>query len=193
MRLQRRGRHVPGLGRGCAPPARAVGHCSRQACSAACAKGRVRDAAGPLLLIVFAVVTWYYSLMLVNAYRYPNVDGPTRNYTYIQAVRRYLGARLARALCHPIATCRSAACAACACLLSCGAPSAGFPYMVCCGIVQYVQHVWHRHRVRPRAPPVLQARRQPLLVCHLLPSSPILPELHEHMHKAGVRPQAHAN
>ena len=52
-------------------------------------------AAGPLLLIIFAVVTWYYSLMLVDAYRYPNVDGPIRNYTYIQAVRRYLGARLA--------------------------------------------------------------------------------------------------
>jgi hypothetical protein len=31
--------------------------------------------------------------MLVDAYRYPNVDGPTRNYTYIQAVDRYLGAR----------------------------------------------------------------------------------------------------
>ena len=30
--------------------------------------------------------------MLVDAYRYPNVDGPTRNYTYIQAVDRYLGA-----------------------------------------------------------------------------------------------------
>ncbi|KAK9823051.1 hypothetical protein WJX81_004074 [Elliptochloris bilobata] len=47
--------------------------------------------AGPLLLIAFAIITWYYSVMLVDAYRYPNVDGPTRNYTYIEAVRRYLG------------------------------------------------------------------------------------------------------
>ena len=69
---------------------------SSLACGAACAERAVCPAAGPLLLIVFAVVTWYYSLMLVDAYRYPNVDGPTRNYTYIQAVRRYLGARLAR-------------------------------------------------------------------------------------------------
>ncbi len=48
---------------------------------------------GPILLIAFSLITWYYSIMLVDAYRYPNVDGPTRNYTYIQAVDRYLGAR----------------------------------------------------------------------------------------------------
>ena len=49
--------------------------------------------AGPLLLIIFAVITWHYSVMLVDAYRYPTVDGPTRNYTYIEAVDRYLGAK----------------------------------------------------------------------------------------------------
>ena len=31
----------------------------------------------------------------VDAYRYPTVDGPTRNYTYIEAVDRYLGAGFA--------------------------------------------------------------------------------------------------
>ena len=49
---------------------------------------------GPLLLIIFAVITWHYSVMLVDAYRYPTVDGPTRNYTYIEAVDRYLGAKI---------------------------------------------------------------------------------------------------
>ncbi len=49
--------------------------------------------AGPLLSIIFAVITWHYSVMLVDAYRYPTVDGPTRNYTYIEAVDRYLGAK----------------------------------------------------------------------------------------------------
>lgn len=39
---------------------------------------------GPILLIAFSLITWYYSIMLVDAYRYPNVDGPTRNYTYIR-------------------------------------------------------------------------------------------------------------
>ena len=100
------------------------------------AKRRVRHAAGPLLLIIFAVITWYYSLMLVDAYRYPTVDGPTRNYTYIEAVRRYLGARWARGR-HVFAACRCAAWLA-ARVLSCDALAAGFPYMVCCGIVQYV-------------------------------------------------------
>ena len=49
--------------------------------------------AGPLLLIIFALITWHYSVMLVDAYRYPTIDGPTRNYTYIEAVDRYLGAK----------------------------------------------------------------------------------------------------
>ena len=95
-------------------------------------------AAGPLLLIVFAVVTWYYSLMLVDAYRYPTIDGPTRNYTYIQAVRRYLGARPARASALSSAACHCDAWLAERALRCRGALAAGFPYMVFCGIVQYV-------------------------------------------------------
>lgn len=45
-----------------------------------------------MVLIMFAWITWYCSRMLIDCYRYPTVDGPTRNYTYIQAVKRYLGA-----------------------------------------------------------------------------------------------------
>ena len=73
-----------------AAPRRAAAH-RRAACPNPLCLGAPR--AGPILLIAFSLITWYYSIMLVDAYRYPNVDGPTRNYTYIQAVDRYLGAR----------------------------------------------------------------------------------------------------
>ena len=46
--------------------------------------------AGPLILFSFAFVTWWTSLMLADAYRYPKDTGP-RNYTYPGAVRAILG------------------------------------------------------------------------------------------------------
>lgn len=136
--LAAQGRHVPGLGCWCAPPSCHVCHRSSLAYVAAHSERRVCPAAGPLLLIVFAVVTWYYSLMLVDAYRYPTIDGPTRNYTYIQAVRRYLGAHSWRAPALLSAACHCAAWLAERALRGCGALATGFPYMVFCGIVQYV-------------------------------------------------------
>lgn len=62
-------------------PRRAAAH-RRAACPNPLCLGAPR--AGPILLIAFSLITWYYSIMLVDAYRYPNVDGPTRNYTYIR-------------------------------------------------------------------------------------------------------------
>lgn len=47
--------------------------------------------AGPLVLFMFAWITWYCSALLIDCYRYPDTDGEMRNYTYIMAVKRYLG------------------------------------------------------------------------------------------------------
>ena len=46
--------------------------------------------AGPLILFAFAFVTWYTSLLLADAYRYPKDTGK-RNYTYPGAVEAILG------------------------------------------------------------------------------------------------------
>ncbi len=46
--------------------------------------------AGPLILFAFAFVTWYTSLLLADAYRFPKDTG-SRNYTYPGAVRAILG------------------------------------------------------------------------------------------------------
>ena len=46
--------------------------------------------AGPLILFAFAFVTWYTSLLLADAYRYPK-DVGKRNYTYPGAVEAILG------------------------------------------------------------------------------------------------------
>lgn len=48
--------------------------------------------AGPLILFAFAFVTWYTSLLLADAYRYPK-DVGKRNYTYPGAVEAILGGR----------------------------------------------------------------------------------------------------
>lgn len=116
-------------------------------CRSVCAERRVCPAAGPLLLIVFAVVTWYYSLMLVDAYRYPTIDGPTRNYTYIQAVRRYLGERPARAcaVTWRMSLRRAAGRARAEVLWRAGGR------LPVHGVLRHRavrQHVWHGHRVR---------------------------------------------
>ncbi len=46
--------------------------------------------AGPALLLAFAAVTWYTSLLLTDAYRHPK-GSETRNRTYPQAVDAILG------------------------------------------------------------------------------------------------------
>ena len=52
--------------------------------------------AGPVLLLAFAGVTWYTSLLLTDAYRHPK-GSATRNRTYPQAVHTILGT-------HPLLT-----------------------------------------------------------------------------------------
>lgn len=47
-------------------------------------------AAGPVILFLFALITWYMSLLLADAYRNPRVTGK-RNYTYPGAVKEILG------------------------------------------------------------------------------------------------------
>ena len=49
--------------------------------------------AGPVVLFLFAVVTWYMSLLLADAYRNPRDTGK-RNYTYPGAVSAILGKHL---------------------------------------------------------------------------------------------------
>ncbi len=46
--------------------------------------------AGSVLLLAFAAVTWYTSLLLTDAYRHPK-GSETRNRTYPQAVHAILG------------------------------------------------------------------------------------------------------
>lgn len=48
-------------------------------------------AAGPIVLFMFAWITYFCSALLIDAYRFPTVDGPTRNYKYMDAVERYMG------------------------------------------------------------------------------------------------------
>lgn len=49
--------------------------------------------AGPPILLAFAVVTYYTSLLLADCYRAPHPVTGTRNYTYTDAVRAHLGGR----------------------------------------------------------------------------------------------------
>ncbi len=49
--------------------------------------------AGPVILFLFAAVTWYMSLLLADAYRNPRDTGK-RNYTYPGAVSAILGKHL---------------------------------------------------------------------------------------------------
>ncbi|KAL1214198.1 Amino acid permease 8 [Cardamine amara subsp. amara] len=46
--------------------------------------------AGPVILMIFAIINYYTSTMLADCYRSP---GATRNYTYMDVVRAYLGGR----------------------------------------------------------------------------------------------------
>ncbi|MCO5563556.1 hypothetical protein L7F22_017201 [Adiantum nelumboides] len=47
--------------------------------------------AGPIVLLSFAVVTYFTSLLLADCYRSPNCETGKRNYTYMDAVRANLG------------------------------------------------------------------------------------------------------
>ncbi|KFK43301.1 hypothetical protein AALP_AA1G106500 [Arabis alpina] len=47
--------------------------------------------AGTVILVTFAVITYYTSTLLADCYRSPNSDTGTRNYTYMGVVRAYLG------------------------------------------------------------------------------------------------------
>lgn len=49
--------------------------------------------AGPIAMIVFALISLYSTVLLVDCYRFPDpISGPIRNCSYWDAVRVYLGA-----------------------------------------------------------------------------------------------------
>ncbi|CAN0880172.1 Amino acid permease 5 [Linum grandiflorum] len=47
--------------------------------------------AGPIILFVFALITWYTAQLLCDCYRCPGPQFGTRTYTYSGAVRAHLG------------------------------------------------------------------------------------------------------
>lgn len=47
--------------------------------------------AGPLVLLLFAFVTYYTSSLLADCYRHPDPVTGKRNYTYMDAVKANLG------------------------------------------------------------------------------------------------------
>ena len=47
--------------------------------------------AGPIVLIAFAIVTYFTSILLADCYRSPDSITGKRNYTYMDAVRANLG------------------------------------------------------------------------------------------------------
>ncbi|XP_057842885.1 amino acid permease 3 [Cryptomeria japonica] len=52
--------------------------------------------AGPAIMLVFALITYYSSSLLADCYKFPDpVFGPNRNYTYRDAVKENLGDRQA--------------------------------------------------------------------------------------------------
>ncbi|GLJ07348.1 hypothetical protein SUGI_0064920 [Cryptomeria japonica] len=52
--------------------------------------------AGPTIMIIFAVITYYSSCLLADCYKFPDpVTGPNRNPRYRDAVRLYLGTKKA--------------------------------------------------------------------------------------------------
>ncbi|KAK9802788.1 hypothetical protein WJX73_005185 [Symbiochloris irregularis] len=55
--------------------------------------GALGWAGGPIMIIMFAVVSMYASLLLSDAYRYPGPDTGRRNRTYMACVKSFLGPR----------------------------------------------------------------------------------------------------
>lgn len=47
--------------------------------------------AGTIILVTFAIITYYTSTLLADCYRSPDSVTGTRNYTYMGVVRAYLG------------------------------------------------------------------------------------------------------
>lgn len=47
--------------------------------------------AGTVILVTFAIINYYTSTMLADCYRSPDAAPGTRNYTYMDVVRAYLG------------------------------------------------------------------------------------------------------
>lgn len=47
--------------------------------------------AGTMILVIFAIITYYTSTLLADCYRAPDPITGTRNYTYMGVVRAYLG------------------------------------------------------------------------------------------------------
>lgn len=47
--------------------------------------------AGTIILVAFAIITYYTSTMLADCYRSPDPINGTRNYNYMGVVRTYLG------------------------------------------------------------------------------------------------------
>ncbi|CAN6877952.1 hypothetical protein YC2023_057144 [Brassica napus] len=49
--------------------------------------------AGTMILVIFAIITYYTSTLLADCYRAPDPITRTRNYTYMGVVRAYLGGK----------------------------------------------------------------------------------------------------
>lgn len=47
--------------------------------------------AGPVVLMVFSLITWFMSTLLADCYRSPDPVTGKRNYTYMDVVRANLG------------------------------------------------------------------------------------------------------
>ncbi|WCJ39861.1 amino acid permease 2 [Euphorbia peplus] len=61
--------------------------------SLAWAIGQLGWVAGPLIMVLFALVNFYTSNLLAHCYRTPDPVSAQRNYTYTDAVKAYLGGR----------------------------------------------------------------------------------------------------
>uniref|UniRef100_A0A7N0T5C4 Amino acid transporter transmembrane domain-containing protein n=1 Tax=Kalanchoe fedtschenkoi TaxID=63787 RepID=A0A7N0T5C4_KALFE len=59
--------------------------------SLAWAMAQLGWAGGPIAMILFSIVTWYTSSLLSSCYRTGDIVSGKRNYTYMDAVRSYLG------------------------------------------------------------------------------------------------------
>ena len=99
--------------------------------------------AGPIILFLFAAVTWYMSLLLADAYRNPRDTGK-RNYTYPGAVSAILGMCEICSITHcriPQSTLCFIASSHRLCCLAAGGSSGMSPYVWFCGIIQYINLV----------------------------------------------------
>uniref|UniRef100_M4DTX4 Amino acid transporter transmembrane domain-containing protein n=1 Tax=Brassica campestris TaxID=3711 RepID=M4DTX4_BRACM len=52
--------------------------------------------AGTMILVIFAIITYYTSTLLADCYRAPDPITGTRNYTYMGVVRAYLGGKVGK-------------------------------------------------------------------------------------------------